>query len=67
MTAKHLRPMKTFDPWQPAILHDSLSDSIETWTGEHAADYLLRSKLLPDGTVEWRDFQFDGWGNVLGG
>jgi hypothetical protein len=67
MTAPYLRPMNEFDPLQPAILHDRRSDRIVTWTGEEAADYLAESNLLPDGSVEWRDFHFDGWGNVLGG
>ena len=59
--------MKTFDPAQPAILHERTSDKIETWTADEAADYLKTSIARPDGTVEWRRFVFDGWGNVLGG
>jgi hypothetical protein len=56
-----------FDPTQPAILHDRTSDKMETWTAEDAADYLKTSIVRPDGTLEWRQFVFDGWGNVLGG
>jgi hypothetical protein len=67
ITAAHLHPMHRFDPWQPAILHDCNSGRIETWTGEDAASYLRDSQLLDDGTVKWRGFHFDGWGNVLGG
>jgi hypothetical protein len=62
-----LRCMDTFNPWQPAILHDKNSDCIHTWTGQDAADYLASSTLLADGTVKWRNFLYDGWGNVLGG
>ena len=62
-----LKPMTTFDPSQPAILHDRFTDKIETWTGEDAADYHENALAGPDGTVEWRGFVFDGWGNVLGG
>jgi hypothetical protein len=29
-----LQPMQTFDPSQPAILHDRRTDNIETWIGE---------------------------------
>jgi hypothetical protein len=59
--------MSTFNPREPAILHDRKTGSIETWTGAHAADYLAESVLGEDGTVDWRNFEFDGWGNVLGG
>jgi hypothetical protein len=67
MTASALHPMRTFNPRQPAILHDRRSGRIETWTGDDAASFETESVVQPDGTVEWRDFQFDGWGNVLGG
>src|ERR1700681_1168440 len=62
-----LRPMIDFDPSEPAILHDRLSDTIEPWTGEEADDYRKHSIVHPDGAVEWGGFMFDGWGNVLGG
>jgi hypothetical protein len=64
--ASQLRPMSEFDPSQPAILHDRGTDDIETWTGD-AADYRETSIARPDGTIEWRGFVFDGWGQVLGG
>jgi len=67
MTQPTLHPMRDFDPSQPAILHDRLTDRIETWTGEHAADFRERSVFKEDGTVKWDRFIFDGWGNVLGG
>lgn len=67
MTAPHLHSMNTFDPWQPAIVHDRKSDQIETWTGEHAVAYVEESRPREDGSVEWREYLFDGWGNVLGG
>ncbi|MBR1153625.1 hypothetical protein [Bradyrhizobium sp. JYMT SZCCT0428] len=59
--------MVTFDPSQPAILHDRFTDKIETWTGEDAADYRENAIVDADGSVEWRGFVFDGWGSVLGG
>ena len=62
-----LKSMTTFNPSEPAILHNRLTDEIETWTGEDAADYRKSAVSKPDGTVEWRRFIFDGWGNVLGG
>jgi hypothetical protein len=56
----------TFDPTEPAILHDGVCDKTETWTGEEASDYGQNAVPSPDGTVEWRHFVFDGWGSVLG-
>jgi hypothetical protein len=65
--ASHLRPMSEFDASQPAILHDRSTGDIEAWTGEDAADFRHNSIARPDGTIEWRAFVFDGWGEVLGG
>ncbi len=59
--------MITFDPTQPAILHDRVNDTIQAWTGEDAQEYQDEAVMRADGAVEWRDFIFDGWGNVLGG
>ena len=64
---QELKPMATFDPAEPAILYDRLTDKMETWTGEDALDYRQNAVSKPDGTVAWRRFLFDGWGNVLGG
>ena len=59
--------MREIDPLQPAILHDRNTDKIETWTGEHSTDYRENAIAKREGTVKWRSFVFDGWGNVLGG
>ncbi|OAF05526.1 hypothetical protein AYJ54_01055 [Bradyrhizobium centrolobii] len=67
MTHSSLRPMRDFDPTEPAILHDRASDAIITWTAEDADDYRRASRPLGDGSVAWKEFVFDGWGNVLGG
>ena len=37
--ARELRPMFSFNPSEPAILHERITDNIETWTGEEEADY----------------------------
>ena len=62
-----MRPMSTFDPSEPAILHDMLNDTIIPWTGEDAANFKQFANYDDDGTVEWDGLIFDGWGNVLGG
>jgi hypothetical protein len=62
-----LRPMSEFDPFEPAILHDRYSDKIVTWTGEDASDFCSHAIATTDGAAQWREFVFDGWGNVMGG
>jgi hypothetical protein len=66
-TQSNLHPMKNFNAAEPAILHDRVSGRIITWTGEDASDFLRAKIDRSDGTVAWRAFVFDGWGNVLGG
>jgi hypothetical protein len=62
-----LHPMKDFEPSEPAILHDRVSDTIITWSGEDAVAFRRSCVAQEDGTVAWNGYVFDGWGNVLGG
>ena len=62
-----LHPMRDFNPAEPAVLHDLLSDTIVAWSGDDAADFRRSFVVRDDGTIAWREFVFDGWGNVLGG
>lgn len=62
-----LHPMKDFHASEPAILHDRVSGRIISWSGEEADDFLRTKIQRGDGTVAWKEFVFDGWGNVLGG
>jgi hypothetical protein len=62
-----LRPMTDFNPSEPAILHDKRTNLIATWIGEDAAAYKEAAVVRSDGAVEWKDFVFDGWGNMLDG
>lgn len=61
--------MSTFDPTQPAILHDALNDQIISWLAEpeQIASFREYALLQQDGTVMWDGAILDGWGNVLGG
>jgi len=59
--------MDAFDPTEPAILFDRVSGEIITWTADEADDFRLASRPRRDGTVAWKAYVFDGWGNVLGG
>jgi hypothetical protein len=63
----NLRAMKDFDASEPAILHDRVSGRIISWSGEEAGDFVRTKIERSDGTVAWKEFVFDGWGNVLGG
>lgn len=69
MPPEGLRPMSTFDPTQPAILHDRLNDKIITWLAEEdmIANYREYATLDEEGLVSWDGLILDGWGNVLGG
>ena len=58
--------MTSFNPYERAILHDRITYKIEIWTEEDAADFRKSAISNPDGTVEWRQFVFDGWRDVLG-
>lgn len=64
-----LRPMKDFDPSQPAILHDAAKDEILTWLPEEerVEDFRKNAFDRGDGTIAWEGLILDGWGNVLGG
>jgi hypothetical protein len=59
--------MKDFNPSEPAILHDQITDTIVTWSGEDADAFRRDGVWREDGAVAWNGFVFDGWGNVLGG
>jgi hypothetical protein len=62
-----LRPMSDFDPSQPAILHDVLTDKILTWDWARAEDFRNNAVTDQSGRVAWDGMILDGWGNVLGG
>jgi hypothetical protein len=59
--------MREFDPTQPAILHDVVTDKIITWDWKQAADFRNNARYDDRGRVAWSGMIFDGWGNVLGG
>jgi hypothetical protein len=63
----NLRPMKDFDPAEPAILHDAVNDCIVTWDWERADNFRKNAVYDAKGRIAWDGHVFDGWGNVLGG
>jgi hypothetical protein len=63
----NLNPMKDFNPAEPAILHDAVTDCIVTWDWERADDFRKNAVYDAQGRVAWDGHVFDGWGNVLGG
>ena len=62
-----MRPMNEFNPSEPAILHDRVSDTIITWTGDKGGEWKQYAKRHTVGIMEFEGYLFDGWGNVLGG
>ena len=52
----------TFNPLQPAILHDREGDRIITWTGEYAKAYRASLRVQEDSSVEWGSHVLEGWG-----
>jgi hypothetical protein len=63
----NLRPMKDFNPAEPAILHDAVNNCIVTWDWERADHFRKNAVYDAEGRVAWQGYIFDGWGNVLGG
>jgi hypothetical protein len=43
--------MTDFDPSEPAILHDRISDTIIAWSGEAADDFRRSCVRRRDGTL----------------
>ncbi len=62
-----LKPMTDFDPFQPAILHDAVSDRFVTWDWDRAEDFVTGASYDKDRRVVWNGNVFDGWDDVLGG
>jgi hypothetical protein len=62
-----LQPMSTFDPSQPALLHDQLNDTMLPWTGEQRESWRAHARIRSDGLAEWDGDLFDGWCEPLGG
>jgi hypothetical protein len=59
--------MKDFDPSEPAILHDRVSNTIIAWSGEQAVAFQSSCVARENGSLAWNGYEFDGWGHVLGG
>lgn len=66
-TPAGLRPMAEFDPTEPAVVHDRVSNTIAAWTGDEAEAFRQTAIRCEDGTIRWRNAVLDGWGHVLGG
>ena len=62
-----LKPMKDFDPFQPAILHDAVSDRFVTWDWERAEEFRIGAAYDEHSRAIWNGNVFDGWDDVLGG
>lgn len=67
MPPSTLKPMNTFDPSKPALLHDQLNDDMVPWTGEELVGWQKYAKRRSDGVIEWDGCLIDGWCEPLGG
>ena len=59
--------MSEFDPSEPAVLHDRLSDTMVPWTGEMKDHWVKHAARRSEDVIAWNGRQFDGWGEALGG
>ena len=60
MPPPNLRPMKEFNPAEPAILHDAVNDCIVTWDWERADDFRKNAVYDAEGRVAGHGHVFDG-------
>jgi hypothetical protein len=57
-----LRPMREFDPAQPAMVHDQLNDDTFEWEPEKYREHYERyAQAWSPGIVEWDGLLLDGW------
>jgi hypothetical protein len=62
-----LKSMSTFDPSQPALLHDRLNDEIFAWLPEKKDEWLRNAQPAGEGVIGWDGLLIDGWCEPLGG
>lgn len=62
-----LKPMSSFDPSMPALLHDQLNDAMVPWTGEQAEHWRQHTSAYRGNMIEWDGSLYDGWCEPLGG
>jgi hypothetical protein len=67
MTPRTMEPMETFDPTEPALLHDQLNDEIMPWIGEQPEEWRKYARKDSEGVVAFEGHLFDGWAEPLGG
>jgi hypothetical protein len=57
-----LRPMRTFDPTKPAMMHDQLNDRTFQWDPERwGDDFWVVSRFESEGMIDWDGLLLDGW------
>ena len=62
-----LKPMRDFDPFMPAIVHDRQTGRPIFWSTKWARRYQRVAREDPNGTVECDEFTFDGWFDTVDG
>jgi hypothetical protein len=57
--------MSTFDPSQPAMVHDCFTDRLMRWDPSSCRDYRSNAARAAGGTVLWEGRLFDGWSPLM--
>lgn len=56
-----LRPMTSFDPSRPALVHNRLTDTMLRWPLEWAESYRRRAREHEPGAIGFDGLLLDGW------
>jgi hypothetical protein len=56
-----LKPMSEFDPSEPAVLHEVLSDRIVAWSPDWRSSFEKNAWPYGPGVVVYDGLVFDGW------
>ena len=55
------RPMDEFDPSEPALLHDRLTDRLLPWEPAFRHSFARQAREVEPGVVAYDGLQLDGW------
>jgi hypothetical protein len=60
-----MNPMSTFDPSNPAMVHDRLNDRTFQWVPAAMEASYRQDAVIVGDVVEWDGWQLDGWQDVV--
>jgi len=56
-----LRPMREFDPSEPALVHDRRRDRTLAWSPDFRRSFEREARESEPGIVEFEGLELDGW------